>query len=152
MHVMQVAGDCACLDARHWLHCNRSFQDSQLDQNMRLAGPSAAASSYAAAAAAHADGPERARTRGAGLSGAMGQRETSSAAADARLMGAAAASVPVGQPIDNMALFIAQPLSGDVTGNAADVACSLGGCQLLRRGALGEVCVAGIGVAEGYVG
>ena len=125
----ECAADVTWLDARRWLQ--------QQDAAQQHAQPGV-----------HAEQPDQAAANSAGTS----SKATASEAVQQGSQAVPEQGVPVGQPIDNMAVFIAQPLREDMPSSAADVACRSEGCTLLRRGALGEVCVAGVGVAEGYLG
>lgn len=127
----ECAGDATWLDARQWLR----QQQGALQQ--------------------HSQPGRWAEQADQAAGGAGGGSSSQSVASEVSVQGSQAAAgqgVPVGQPINNMAVFIAQPLREDMRSSAADVASRLTECTLLRRGALGEVCVAGLGVAEGYLG
>ncbi len=127
----ECAADATWLDARQWLR-----QQGACPQHAQPGGAAEQPAHDQAAAGAAGSSSQ------GGASGALAQGSQA----------AAEQGVPVGRPIDNTAVFIAQPLREVLRSSAADVACRLGDCTLLLRGALGEVCVAGIGVAEGYLG
>lgn len=59
--------------------------------------------------------------------------------------------VPAGTPLTNMAVFISDPLQWGGAGSGAGSGGAV--CQVtpLDHGQVGEVCVAGAGLAEGYV-
>ena len=142
----EVAADCTSCDARDWLHWREAEESGRLSPIMtgHLPGEGPFTASHLAEHSHTTDPGSRSSAAGAAAGG------SSSVVAQAE----GAGQVPVGWPIDNTAVFIAAPLhweEGERSAGEAKSACSVGGFDIIKaQGALGEVCVAGVGVADGY--
>lgn len=149
----EVAADCAYFDARQWLHnpagCNGVWpRASSLPEE----GPLACHNKW------HdlLGGPRPNLSPIADSDSILGRAASaagSSASSSRAASGEDSEQVPVGWPINNMAVFTAAPLHGEKAKQPAKGAlstCSIGGFDILAPGELGEVCVAGVGVADGY--
>lgn len=124
----ETAADCTCCNATDWLQVNAS----------RLTPPAATSSTCSPATERFAFQPE----------GEVSEQGSSGVASEH------GEHVPVGWPLDNMAVFIAVPMGeghedDSRSGNGA------GGCMkasdVLDWGSVGEVCVMGAGICAGYL-
>jgi len=150
----EVAADATCLDASAWAATGAARAPYAPDRGAGLAGSPAAAAAAAAAVPSLASEPTEAG-RGAGQ--------------DPTLTQSPGSAVPAGAPIDNTLVFIARlgacggPRGGGAPGGAADAGAlaaqdSSGpppsgrpALALAALGEVGEVSVAGAGLAAGYL-
>jgi acyl-CoA synthetase (AMP-forming)/AMP-acid ligase II len=157
----EVSADCTCLDATGWLQRGALSVDKQPDltpvqgdaednllvQERRSEHPQCSTAVHA----------------GASTDPTMSSMSEYMNASSGLGFGVGEANrVPVGRPIDNTAVFIAAPVledpssrtitgSGSVARAMAEVVARVGSFDVLARGQVGEVCVAGAGVAAGYL-
>lgn len=141
----EVSADCTCFNATEWLR-QRISKDPVMQRGQgQPAGQKPIISAVSAAAAAAAQ---------AARQGSQSDKEV--AASQGQSLMQREQAVPVGWPIDNMAVFIAAPLSDEEP--ASKATCDIhsiqkiGGFNLLPPGCTGEVCIAGAGVCSGYLG
>ena len=152
----EAAADCTWFDARPWLHRPAEARGAWYGMPQYLT----AVGHYAACHLpedGHADAGSGAAAgsgiaRGGAPSSAVGGSKKSSSRVAAE---EGVAHVPAGLPIDGMAVFIAVPLPREEGAQPAGEprsSLSVGSFEALAPGELGEVCVAGVAVADGYHG
>ncbi|EIE25078.1 acetyl-CoA synthetase-like protein [Coccomyxa subellipsoidea C-169] len=173
----ETAADCTCCDATAWLRRNASAApgaatpsvtllsvqlctaEDQSHGNLAISsakgGPPALQSSFKSAGDALVHEPDPAGLQADSVTADRGEDgrerigEEQSSVGDA---GISTETVPVGWPLDNMAVFIAAPV-GDGGGHSSEegAVTSMSASEVLDLGEEGEVCVVGDGLSAGYL-
>ena len=149
----EVAADCTSFDARHWLHYPAEVNGewSGMPGHLGDAGQYAACHLPEDGRAAPGDYPtagSRSTWEPTPCFPTVIQKSSSRVASEEGF-----GHVPAGTPIDDLAVFIAVPLRSEEEKHPCSVEKGFllaGSFRILAPGELGEVCVAGVAVADGY--